>query len=150
MRKLALLLMLGVGCQAADDPKPPKPLTGRIYVLESIGGEHLPTTISTANSQNPLHVAADTLALHDDGTAERRLVHEGDSNLRGTPPIVDVETTLRWTRSGEAVTIRWEDCPGLDCLPTQVSGTESNGRLTITTSDFMRVPLVYRYLYPPD
>ena len=144
MKKIALVLLMTAACQGTDDPKP---LTGQLYVLQSIEGEALPAAITPAGVATPIVVYADTLALHADGTGERRLLR---SSADGSKILVPVGLT--WVRSGTAVIIRLDsNCPpNADCFVPQYSGTEENGQITITTASATRVPLVYRYLYPPD
>jgi hypothetical protein len=147
MKRIALAALLAVGCQASDDPEP---LTGTLYVLESINGDALPATITPAAVQTPKIVYADTIALHTDGTGEQRTIRNGPTE--GTK-VVD-RATLTWTRSGTVIIIRVvAECPfGADCFAPQYSGTEETGKYTITNASGagVRVPLVYQRLFGPD
>jgi len=143
MKRIALLLVLCAGCQSTDDPR----LTGTIYVLESISAEALPARISREFDLDTVIVYADTIALHDDGTGERRTVRNGATEGTKVTDRVD----LTWLRSGGSVFIRMGLCrPNADCYTPQYSGTEANGKITITSTDMTRLPLVYQYLYPPN
>lgn len=144
MKKVGLLLALALGCRGTTEPAP---LAGNIYVLQTVAGESLPTTY-VPNSVVTFLAYADTLALHEDGTGERRTVRQGDSpDERATD-----ETMFHWVRSGSDIAITF-DCPGLAlCIqgPHLAGALSAGGKLTITQSTVNRVPLVYQWLFPPD
>jgi hypothetical protein len=145
MNRFVPLLVLVAACRGADDPRP---LTGSLYVLQSIGGDALPAAITPVAVATPTVVYADTIALRPDGTGERRTLRNGP--VEGTK-VLD-RSNLVWTRTGTAVDIRIVlECPfGADCFVPEYHGTEESGKITITTGAGIRVPLVYQYLYPPD
>ena len=141
MKRLCLAVFLVIGCRSETEP-----VSGRIYVMQSIAGQALPAPYAPNPDFNGLAVA-DTLALHEDGTGERRFVHEGD-----TPGSRIAERSdLTWTQSGPQITITL-DCPPMAlCIAgPHFVGTVASGKLTITQSLVTRQPLVYQYLYPPD
>ena len=144
MKKLGLLLVLAGGCHGTTEPPA---LTGSIYVLQTIDGEALPTTY-LPNSSVTILAYADTLALHADGTGERRTVHQGD----GPDDRVTDEIMFHCTGTLPNVLITF-DCPDLAlCIqgPHLLGTLSLDGRLTITASTVNRGPLVYRALAGPD
>ena len=142
MKKSALLLMLTLGC--GDDANTitlPQPLSGNLFELRAIDGVTLPAAFYAGSD---LLVVADTLALHDDGTGERRSIVPGDTPW-GT---VAQETAFHWMQSGSLYTITFDCPPAALCTQgPQLAGRWLNDTLTITQSTTNRVPLVYRFIF---
>ena len=143
MRKLVAVIVLAAGCGSVTDP----PLTGDIYVLDSIEGVALPAPYSP-NRDAMQRIIADTLALATDGSGTRRTAYEGGPDP--TRPRRE-ETAFSYTRSGDHIEIAFACPPTARCIPApHLAGTITTTGITITTSVVLRYPLVFHRLFPPD
>lgn len=120
------------------------PLTGDIYILQSIAGVPLPAPY--VNAPDGSKIVADSIALDGNGRGTRRTTYDGPSiNSRQF-------TDLTYVQSGNHVDIYFPCPPNADCIPgPHLSGTITSASLTIDQSTVYSLkPLIYARLYPPD
>ena len=140
MRKLVAIIILTAGCQAATSP----PLTGDLYVLESIEGVTLPAPYAP----NRYAVVADTLAFAPDGTGTRRTT---DSGQQDPSRPTREESPFDYVRSADRITVYFSCTPGVACIQAPyISGSISATGITFTTSLISRAPLTYHRLMPAE
>lgn len=133
MKRVLLVALLVGGCRSSVEP-----LTGDIYILESINGSRLPAPYQPGTELvNRIH--ADTISLESDGTGERRTRYD---SYQGTTRLERL--TLTYTRTGNRIELALS-CPGPEpCVAApQLAGTVTSVDLTITESKITRLPLVY-------
>ena len=140
MKKLWLALLAGtLSCSDALAP----PLEGDLYSLQSIAGVSLPARFAQLGPEGE-NIVADTLALRPDGTGTRRTRYEYP---RLEPQ--STQSSFTYTRSGDRIEIRFP-CPDLCTDGPDLSGTITSAGISIDQSDYLRTPLVYVRLFPPD
>ena len=135
---MGLLLLVGCGKDTLA------PLSGDLYVLESIAGQNLPALYEFEGGTS-FRILSDTMALGASGRGERRSVYE---SYQGTKRAERIAFDYTLTGTQLAISV---DCPdGAICVaPPHYTGTTTTTSLTITASKVARVPWVYRRLTPP-
>ena len=137
-RLIALLLLVGCGKDTLA------PLSGDLFVLESIAGQNLPALYEFEGGTS-FRILSDTMALGANGRGERRSVYESYQGTRRSERIA-----FGYTLAGTQLDISL-DCPdAATCVaPPHYTGTTTTAGLTITASKIARVPWVYRRLTSP-
>jgi hypothetical protein len=137
MRALLFATILLIGCHSGTAP-----LSGDVYVLETVAGALLPTRYSDSTT-NRIHV--DSMAFRADGTGEMRSVWD---SYQGT--LKAERATFTFVRTVDHVEIAFA-CPAGGCVaPPHLTGTFSSTGLTITQSKVSRLPLGFRRLFALD
>ena len=141
MKRVLVTCVLLAGCRSTLGP-----LTGDVYVLESISGVPLPAPYA----QNPDfngRIIADTIAFISATTGERRTRLEvgsaGETRLE--------RADFTYACEGDRVAISYPCPSNASCIaPPHLVGTLTSASFVVTTSKISRQPLVFRRLFPPD
>jgi hypothetical protein len=115
------------------EPVASHPLSGT-YILESIGGEHLPYTL-TPGSDDVWMFVTESMALALDGSVHVSVTTRHVNAARGVDSLYHSEIDARYIRDRDRLTIVYPPCgPAANCAPPPV-GRIVDDRLIFTWFD---------------
>jgi hypothetical protein len=139
LSSIVAVALLGVACS----PSVLDPLTGDIFVLQSIAGAPLPAAYSIFASFGP-HLIADTVAFVSADAGERRTTYD-DSQFSDTRR--NRREVFSYIRNGDRIEISFPCPPGASCIkPPHLIGTITVSSFVVDSSVLTLKPLVYRKL----